>query len=305
MGWAHFGSRLITSDKYGTFKMYPACIRWGRHMRETLWIWLANPCRTHFGYISNVFSLFRPGQIGNPWQGTFKMYPTHVHWAHCGYLLPVPTMYSAWAQQVNDPLSPVPEPQHKVFVWDLSSYVKPSDNLLEFLVVLLEGCQVLDLHLTPFLHEWVDVVRERSTVPHFSAVSTTPYHLSTASLPPLYSLPTWLSLFDSRLPYFRLPISLLFPYGLRLALLYLPTTHHSFPVLRTMTLDVLLLCWYPITFTFLIGQCLSASHIYFPTILMIVGFLLRALLGHSWEPNTVRVQSAFSIYSCCSPGDSL
>jgi len=39
-------------------------------------------------------------------------------------------------------------------------------------------------------------------VPHFSAISTPPYNL-----------PTQISLFDSRSPYFHLPISLCFPMG--------------------------------------------------------------------------------------------
>jgi len=125
--------------------------------------------------------------------------------------------------------------------------------------------------------------------------------LPTTSIQPPYSnLPIWfpLSLFLS--PYFPL-----FPYGLCLTLLYLLTTHHSFPVPRTMMLDVLCLCWYPITFTFLIRQYLSANHIYFHMILMIVGFLLCSLLCLSWESNTVHAQGAFSIYNHYFPGDSL
>jgi len=38
------------------------------------------------------------------------------------------------------------------------------------------------------------------------------------SLPPPYGIPTQISLYDPRSPYFRLPISLLLPYRLRLAL---------------------------------------------------------------------------------------
>jgi len=46
-------------------------------------------------------------QIKITFMGTFPMYPLFAHWAHWGYLLSVPAMCSACAQQVNDPLSPV------------------------------------------------------------------------------------------------------------------------------------------------------------------------------------------------------
>ena len=81
-------------------------------------------------------------------------------------------------------------------------------------------------------------VRKQSTVPHFSPVSTVPYHLPMAPLPEspylISALPTFVSLFPF---YFPIGCALLYH-----ALLYLPTTHHSFPMPRTMMLDVPLLC---------------------------------------------------------------
>jgi len=51
--------------------------------------------------------MFRPGQIGVPWQGTFKMYPAYTHWAHWSHLLSVLPMYPACAWWVFGSLSPV------------------------------------------------------------------------------------------------------------------------------------------------------------------------------------------------------
>jgi len=107
MDCPHFGHRAITSEKCGTFKMYPACIRPIDLMGDTLQIWLANSGRLQFGYISNVFSLFRPEQIGVPWEGTLKMYPAYTHWVHWSHLLSVLPMYPACAWWVFGSLSPV------------------------------------------------------------------------------------------------------------------------------------------------------------------------------------------------------
>jgi len=60
-----------------------------------------------FGYISNVSSLFQPGQIGVPWEGTLKMYTVYTHWAHWSHLLSVLPMYPACAWWVFWSLSPV------------------------------------------------------------------------------------------------------------------------------------------------------------------------------------------------------
>jgi len=65
----------------------------------------------------------------------------------------------------------------------------------------------------------------------------------------------------------------------------------------------------PIIPIFPIRQCLDASHIHFLTILMVVGIMLRPLLGSyfdlSWEPNMVCVQGAFVYIVRLSPGVSL
>jgi len=103
----HFGHRAITSEKCGTFKMYPACIHPIDLMGDTLQVLSANWGRIQFGYISNVSSMFRPGQIGVPWQGTFKMYPAYTHWAHWSHLLSVLPMYPVCAWWVFGSLSPV------------------------------------------------------------------------------------------------------------------------------------------------------------------------------------------------------
>jgi len=107
MDHPHFGHRVITSEKCGTFKMHSACIRPIDLMGDTLQIWLVNSGRLQFGYISNVFSLFRPGQIRVPWEGTFKMYPAYTHWAHWSHMLSVLPMYPACAWWVFGSLSPV------------------------------------------------------------------------------------------------------------------------------------------------------------------------------------------------------
>jgi len=117
----HFGHRVITSEKCGTFKMYPACIRPIDLMGDTLQIWSANWGRLQFGYISNVSSLFRPGQIGVPWEGTFKMYPAYTHWAHWSHLLSVLPMYPVCAWWVFGSLSPVCHDFHRFSMLNLGS----------------------------------------------------------------------------------------------------------------------------------------------------------------------------------------
>ena len=47
------------------------------------------------------------GQIVDPLQRTFKIYPIFNHWVHCGQVLSVPTMYSPCAHWVYGSLFPV------------------------------------------------------------------------------------------------------------------------------------------------------------------------------------------------------
>jgi len=80
-------------------------------------------------------------QIKITLMGTFPMYPLFAHWAHWGYLLSVPAMCSACAQQVNDPLSPVtmtlPSLQ-AVATEDMGMETQAAEATMEVLEVTME-----------------------------------------------------------------------------------------------------------------------------------------------------------------------